>query len=110
MKKLSAALAAVAIAALFFSGGYFAGRAAGGDVNVTVSSEPPKTQRTEYKVNINLASKDELLSVRGIGETLAGRIIEYREKKGGFFSTEDIKKVNGITDAVYEKIKDHITI
>lgn len=60
-------------------------------------------------VNINTASVEELMSLDGVGETIAKRIILYRETK--LFSTiEEIKNVSGIGDKVYEKIKDRITV
>ncbi len=62
------------------------------------------------KVSINTASKEELMTLSGIGEAKAGAIIEYREKNGNFASIEDIKNVSGIGDAIFEKIKDNITI
>ena len=60
-------------------------------------------------VNINIASKEELTTLNGIGEVMAGRIIEYRQS-GRFKSKEDIKKVKGIGDGIYAKIKDSITV
>ena len=61
-------------------------------------------------VNINTASISELTSVTGIGESRAQAIIDYREKNGGFRSVEEIKKVDGIKDGLFSKIKDFITI
>ena len=60
-------------------------------------------------ININTASKEELMELSGIGEVIADRIIEYRNKNK-FKSIEDIKNVSGIGDAMYEKIKDYITV
>lgn len=62
------------------------------------------------KVSINFASKEELLTLTGIGESKADAIIKYREENGEFKSIEDIKNVSGIGDALYEKIKDNITL
>lgn len=62
------------------------------------------------KVNINTASFEELLTISGIGESKAQAIITYREEVELFQQIEDIKKVTGIGDALYEKIKEHITV
>ena len=60
-------------------------------------------------INLNTATKAELDTLPGIGPALADRIIEYRQKNGPFQRAEDIKKVSGIGDKVYENIKDRIT-
>lgn len=62
------------------------------------------------KININTASKEELMTLRGIGEARAEDIIRYRQQRGGFGSIEDIMKVSGIKDAAFQKIKDDITV
>jgi len=62
---------------------------------------------TSGLVNINLASKDELMTLNGIGEVMADRIIEYRTSNR-FRNKEDIMSVKGIGSGIYEKIKDSI--
>ncbi|MDE6621953.1 MAG: helix-hairpin-helix domain-containing protein [Lachnospiraceae bacterium] len=66
--------------------------------------------KTSGLVNINTATLAELTSVSGIGESRAQAIIDYREQHGSFGSIEDIKKVDGIKDGLFSKIKDKITI
>lgn len=61
-------------------------------------------------ISINTSTKDELMTLSGIGESKADAIIKYREENGKFDSIEDIKNVSGIGDALYEKIKDLITV
>lgn len=61
------------------------------------------------KININSASKEELMSISGIGESKALAIIEYRNSNK-FNSIEDIKNVSGIGDSLYNTIKDSITV
>lgn len=73
------------------------------------SNDSEEKSATE-KVSINTASKDELMTLSGIGEAKADAIIKYREDNSGFSNIEDIKNVSGIGDAVYEKIKDNITL
>ena len=60
------------------------------------------------KINLNTADKDLLMSVSGIGEKLAQRIIEYRDKEASFSQIEELKKIKGITDDRYDKIKDYL--
>ncbi len=64
----------------------------------------------ENKVNINVADKKTLMTLPGIGDSKAQSIITYREKNGKFSSIEDIQKISGIKEAVYNKIKDIITV
>ena len=60
-------------------------------------------------VNINKASKEELMSLPGIGERKAEAIIKYRDSKS-FSNIEDIMNISGIKEAAFNKIKDKICI
>ncbi len=62
------------------------------------------------KININTAILDQLKTLNGIGDAKAKAIIEYRTKNGNFKSIEDILKVNGISQTIYAKIKENITV
>lgn len=62
------------------------------------------------KVNLNTATKEELMTLRGIGEARAEDIIRYREERGGFGRIEDIMEISGIKDAAFQKIKDDIIV
>lgn len=62
------------------------------------------------KVNLNLATKEELMSLPGIGEAKANSIITYREEHGNFQSIEDIKNISGIKEGVFNSISDYITV
>ncbi len=77
------------------------------------STTPPKDATTETnqnkKISINTATKDELMTLSGIGEAKALSIIAYREKTP-FKDISEIMNVSGIGESVYEKIKDYITI
>ncbi len=63
----------------------------------------------EERVNINTAGLDELKSLPGIGEVIAGRIIEYREENGSFAEHQSLKKVKGIGEGRLAKIRDKIS-
>lgn len=62
------------------------------------------------RININTASKEQLVTLPGIGDSRAGDIISYRSKHGSFKSIEDIKNVPGIKDGAFSKIKDYICV
>lgn len=62
------------------------------------------------KIDLNTADKDLLISIPGIGERLAERIMAYREKQVSFSNIEELKSIKGITDYRYEKIKDYLTV
>lgn len=67
------------------------------------------TSKETDKININICSKEELMSLSGIGEVLATRIIEYRETNE-FKSIKDIMNVSGIGSKKFENIQDYITV
>ncbi|MCI8352702.1 MAG: hypothetical protein HFJ58_03750 [Clostridia bacterium] len=75
-----------------------------------IIEENPKTSSKTTIVNINKASKEELQTLQGIGESTATKIIEYRKQNGEFKQTEDIKNVPGIGDSKFEAIKDNIKV
>lgn len=71
---------------------------------------PLPSSSEEEKININTASKETLETLPGIGEVLAQRIIDLREKRGGFKRVEEIQDVSGIGVKKFEAIKDLITV
>ena len=62
------------------------------------------------KVNLNLASKEELMTLPGVGEAKADLIIQYREEHGRFQNIEDVMNISGIKEGLFAKIKDNITV
>ena len=73
------------------------------------SSPPAGTPVPATKVNINTAAAAELDQLPGVGPAMAARIVEWRQANGPFQSGEELKKVPGIGEAKYRKIKDKIT-
>jgi len=72
-----------------------------------ISNADPSSQ--EGKININEASKEELMTLSNIGEKRAQAIIDYRESKK-FETIEEIKNVTGIGDKFYQAMQDLITV
>lgn len=70
----------------------------------------PINQSAKALINLNTAGKGELITLPGIGEVKAQAIIDYREKYGSFYSTEEIMNVNGIGEKTYAQLKDLICI
>lgn len=61
-------------------------------------------------VNLNTASKEELMTLPGIGEAKADSIIRYREENGAFASPEDLMQVSGIKNGLFSKISNRICV
>ena len=74
------------------------------------SGKVSSASQREDTVNINTASKEELVALPGIGESRAAAIIACREEKGSFTSIEEVKNVAGIGDGIFNRIKDLITV
>ncbi len=69
-----------------------------------------KTNNSSKIVNINTASIQELTVLNGIGESKAKAIVNYRDKNGKFKTIKDIMNVSGISETLFSKIKDYITV
>jgi len=78
----------------------------------SVKTAPQKEQKKsiEFPININTASMDELIALPGIGKVYAKRIIQFREKNGGFKTKKEIIKIKGIGEKRFEKLKDLIIV
>ena len=63
-----------------------------------------------FSVSINQASFEELMMLPGIGESLAQRIIDYRSEMGFFQKIEDIMRVKGIKQGLFDKIKAYLQL
>jgi competence protein ComEA len=62
------------------------------------------------KVNVNTATVQQLEELPGVGPALAARIVEYRQKSGGFKSTQELLNVKGIGEKSLQKLQPHVTV
>lgn len=71
---------------------------------------PASTAASAAALNLNSASVAQLEALPGIGRATAERIVEYRQKNGGFKKTEDLMNVRGIGEKNFLKLKPLITV
>lgn len=67
-------------------------------------------QSEDGRIDINTATVAELMTLPGIGSSRANAIIDYRETYGAFSSIEDLMKVPGIKDGIFQQMKEHIKV
>ena len=72
--------------------------------------QPGNQQQEDGRVNLNTASREELMDLPGIGEAKAESILSWREAHGGFAQIEDLMKIEGIKEGVFSKIKDCVRV
>jgi comEA protein len=68
------------------------------------------TAKSGDKVNINTASLEELQKLPRVGPQIAQRILDYRKENGSFKRVEDILKVRGVGEKMFDQLKDLITV
>jgi comEA protein len=96
--KLNQKLLAIVIIAIFSI-----------SMNTGLMAETKATKKGDL-ININTAPASELIKLPRVGEKIAARIIEYRQKNGKFKRVHDIMKVKGIGEKTFENFREKITI
>jgi competence protein ComEA len=77
---------------------------------VTVGVPTAAGPATGGKVNLNTATVAQLDALPGVGPVLAQRILDWRDRRGGFRSVTDLRQVEGIGDAKFDQLKDLVTV
>ncbi len=70
----------------------------------------PKAEARTDVINLNTASATDLESLPGVGKSTAQRIVEYRQKSGGFKKVEELMNVKGIGEKSFLKMKSRLTV
>ena len=114
MKKGNTLLLAVCVACICFVFGIFFGRNTMRNYTLlpvnresVVASDDAVV---DYRLNINQASKMQLMELEGIGEVMAQRIIDYREENGPYQVAEDIMNVDGMGPKKFSAIEPYISV
>lgn len=69
-----------------------------------------ETKEEDGLIHLNRATKEELMTLPGIGESKAEQILAYREEHGVFSSIEELMNISGIKEGVFHGIEDYITV
>ena len=117
MKKpdISPLIVLTLVFAVFLTGFFYVRNYTGTPVQCSVISPEPSmplqkhSSDSEIIINLNTATQDSLCTLPGIGETLARRIIAYRNANGPFLSVEELLNIEGIGAGKLEAILDYIT-
>lgn len=74
------------------------------------SEESEMEKASAVRVNLNEATAEELQTISGIGPVMAEKLLRYRDEVGVITSIDEIKNVDGIGDATYNKIAPHLVL
>jgi len=75
-----------------------------------VTAQESRSGAAAAALNLNTATVAQLEALPGIGKSTAERIVEYRQKSGGFKKVEDLMNVKGIGEKSFLKLKPLITV
>lgn len=104
--KVTLAVIFLLVSGFWYSHLYYDGKV----IQETVPAVETVEVTVNDMINLNTASKEELMLLDGIGEKMAERILAYREENGPFAKVEDIQNVKGIGEKTYAKIAGELTV
>lgn len=102
------ALLALCFAALLFAAAFFLGRASAGQMLRVETQRPAAAQAVpsaDSRLDLNTATREELLSLPQVGEALADRILAYRAQYGKFVTVEQLTDVEGIGEGLLQQLR-----
>ena len=103
---VTAALLAAALLIGFFTGECYARSRMVSVTVIPASAAAEAAPASQNRMNLNLASAEELQQLPGIGEALAERIVAYREENGPFRYPDELMNISGIGESLYQSLRD----
>ncbi|HJQ68799.1 MAG TPA: helix-hairpin-helix domain-containing protein [Blastocatellia bacterium] len=82
----------------------------GRDEQASETGRAADASRTKPCVNLNTAAEHELMTLAGVGEVMARKIVEYREQNGPFRRPQDVIIIDGFSEQKYRAISDRICV
>ena len=80
-------------------------------VKISTESQPTKVFTPHYSaIDINIADTTAFIALPGIGSKLAGRIVNFRDKLGGFYSIAQVGETFGLPDSTFQKVKQYLKL
>lgn len=117
MKKGKILMLSICALSLCMILGIFIGRNIQGEFHVLPTGDSAQSENhsasvrdEDYRLDINTATKVQLMELPGIGEVLADRIIAYRDENGGFSSVDALMEVNGLGEQKLREIESLIKV
>ncbi len=107
--RLLISIALLVIAAILVYASAETGQTYRNDVTVDNLTEAV-TEQAQFPLNLNTATEEELAQIDGLGEGLAYQIVAYREEIGAYTNPAQLKNIRGISDALFERIKQYVTV
>lgn len=91
--------------------GVFIGRTTSRNItDLSNAANQPHTESASFSLDLNQATIDDLLRLPGMDRQLAENIIAYREKFGSFVLVGEVRRIAGMTDQIYDLIKEYLTV
>ena len=113
MKKAALVMLSVTAAFIFLIAGALIGRSSGDNIlyiHPEATAPAVDIMDDTRKMDLNALGLEQLMELPGIGQTLAQRILDYKEENGPFASVDELLNVKGIGESRLEQLREYLTV